>query len=157
MLSCVLAVYGCASTGADASRNAASAAGLEVGTLQAVAAQSAQAGDFGQAIAIYQRMTAAEPGRAEVWFLLGGALLRNQQPEPAQRAFEQALRLDPKLSKAYANLALTHLAQFREAASRAIGSDQVSDANRVALRLLLRDVDQALFPARELPKTDLKP
>lgn len=148
---------GCASRSPDSVDQQAAQFGQDTETLQANAAKSAAAGDYAQAIALYQRLVADQPQRADMWFLLGGVHLRNREPEPAQRAFEQALRVDPKLTKSYANLALAHLAQFREAASKAIVSEQVSDTNRAALRSLLLDVDQALFPAAGSAQKVVKP
>lgn len=153
----VVLLAGCASRSVDSVDKQAAQSSQDAESLQSNAAKSAAAGDYVQAIALYQRVVADQPQRADVWFLLGGVHLRNREPEPAQRAFEQALRVDPKLTKTYANLALSHLAQFREAASKAIISEQVSDTNRTALRSLLLDVDQALFPAAGSAQTADKP
>jgi Flp pilus assembly protein TadD len=126
---------------------------------EALAAQAEQAiasADYPRAIALYERVLRAYPRSAPAWFRLGIAHMRVNQQQLAQRDFERALQADPNLHKADANLALSHLKQFRVAAARAIASDQVSEANRATLRSLMRDVDHALYPAPELPPTVLQ-
>jgi predicted TPR repeat methyltransferase len=123
----------------------------EMKALGVQAEQAIAGSDYPSAIALYERIVTVYPKSAPAWFRLGTVYLRTSQPELAQRAFEQALRADPNLSKAHANLALAHLTQFRAAATRAVAGDQISEANREALKSLLRDVDHALFPAASLP------
>ena len=100
-----------------------------------------------EAGALYVRIVSAYPNSAPAWFRLGTIYLRTNQLSAAQMAFEQSLRADPTLSKAHANLALAHLHQFRYAATRALSSPQVADANKAALRTLLVDVDHVLAPS----------
>lgn len=114
------------------------------------AEQEIALGRYPQAIALYERVVAASPRNAQAWFRLGTVRIKARQMRMAQYAFERALQVDPAMSKAQANLALTHLHEFRVAAAQAIASDQVSDANRATLRSLMRDVNQALFPAPAL-------
>jgi len=113
-------------------------------------------GDYAAANGLYGRVLNAYPGNAVAWFRLGTVHLKINQPGWAQRDFEQALRIDPQLSKADANLALAHLTLFRASAMRAVASDQVPEPNRAALRSLLRDVDHALFPVADLPASVLQ-
>lgn len=122
----------------------------DVDALGAQAEQEAGQGRFPEAIALYERVVTARPRNAQAWFRLGTVRLKARQMRMAQYAFEMALQVDPTMSKAQANLALTHLHEFRVAAAEAIGSEQVSDANRATLRSLMRDVNQALFPAPTL-------
>lgn len=122
----------------------------EVVALSAQAEQEAAQGRYPQAIALYERVVAATPRDAQAWFRLGTVRLKARQTRMAQYAFERALQIDPAMGKAQANLALTHLHEFRLAAAPAIASEQVSDANRATLRSLMRDVNQALFPAPTL-------
>jgi tetratricopeptide (TPR) repeat protein len=127
---------------------------MSLDQLQALSAQAEQAiarADYPQAIALYERVVHAYPRSAPAWFRLGIVHLRVNQQQLAQRDFERALQADPTLGKAHANLAFTHLKQFRVAAAGAISSDQVSEANRATLRALMRDVDHALFPPATLP------
>jgi tetratricopeptide (TPR) repeat protein len=132
---------------------------LSQAEMEALGAQAEQAiarGDYPNAIALYQRVLRAYPRSAPAWFRLGTVHLRINQPRMAQYDFERALQADPNLSKAQANLALSHLTQFRVAAAGAIASDQVSEANRATLRSLMRDVDHALYPPASLPPTVLQ-
>jgi tetratricopeptide (TPR) repeat protein len=96
--------------------------------------------------AAYVRIVTVFPDDAYAWFRLGTVYLRTGQYGAAQMACERALRLDPAMAKAQANLALAHLYQFRAAAQPAIASPQVAQDNRRALAALLRDVDHALAP-----------
>lgn len=124
-------------------------------TADVLAAQADAAsarGDLVGAVALYEQVAALAPERAVSWFRLGSAHLRNSQPKAAQTALEKAISLEPTSGRAQANLALAHLAQFRQAASVAIQSDQVSQANRAALASLLRDVDQMMFAPAPLEK-----
>jgi len=121
-----------------------------VDALGAQAEQEAGQGRYPEAIALYERVVNARPRNAQAWFRLGTVRIKARQMRMAQYAFERALQVDPDMSKAQANLALTHLYEFRVAAAEAIGSEQVSDANRATLRSLMRDVNQALFPAPTL-------
>ncbi len=117
----------------------------EVVALSAQAEQEATQGRYPQAIALYERVVAATPRNAQAWFRLGTVRLKAREMRMAQYAFEKALQIDPGMSKAQ-----THLHEFRLAAAPAIASEQVSDANRATLRSLMRDVNQALFPAPTL-------
>lgn len=94
--------------------------------------------------AAYVRIVTVYPDDAHAWFRLGTVYLRTGQYGAAQMACERALRLDPGMSKAQANLALTHLYQFRAAALSATTSQEVSEDNRRTLAGLLRDVDHAI-------------
>jgi len=123
---------------------------VDVAALSAQAEQEIVQGRYPQAIALYERVVAASPRNAHAWFRLGTVLIKIREMRMAQYAFERALQVDPSMSKAQANLALTHLHEFRVAAVHAISSEQVSDANRATLRSLMRDVDQALFPTPTL-------
>lgn len=117
----------------------------EIDALSVQAEQAAVRKEYAQAIALYERVVRASPHNAQARFRLGTLRLKANQYQLAQRDFEYALQSDPNMNKAYANLALTHLHQFRVAAAQAIASDQVSDANRATLRSLMRDVNEALF------------
>ncbi len=142
-------LVGC-STGKPAVAPADQLSQAELDALSGQAEQEIALGRYPQAIALYERVVAASPRNAQAWFRLGTVRIKARQMRMAQYAFERALQVDPGMSKAQANLALTHLHGFRVAAAQAIASDQVSDANRATLRSLMRDVNQALFPAPAL-------
>lgn len=113
------------------------------------AEQEVARGSFDRAASIYKRIVNADPNRAGDWHRLGTLYLRMKKLDVAGTAFERALLADPELTKAHANLALTHLLQFRSAAALAVVSDQVPEANRLALQAMLRDVDNALAPVKD--------
>jgi Flp pilus assembly protein TadD len=94
--------------------------------------------------AAYVRIVTVYPDDAHAWFRLGTIYLRTGQYGAAQMACERALSLNPGMTKAQANLALTHLYQFRAAALPATTSPEVSEDNRRTLAGLLRDVDHAI-------------
>jgi cytochrome c-type biogenesis protein CcmH/NrfG len=96
--------------------------------------------------AAYVRIATAFPDDARAWFRLGTIYLRTGQYGAAQYACERALRFEPSMAKAQANLALAHLHQFRAAAALASASHDVPPENRKALRALMLDVDHALVP-----------
>ncbi len=123
----------------------------EATQLSSEAERQAYEGRLPQASALYMRVVTAYPNNAQAWFRLGTVYLRGGQYTYAQRAFQHTLRADPRMTKAQANLALVHLYQFRVAATEAIRSTQVSEANRAALASLLRDVDHAFAPAAVNP------
>ncbi|NHZ39812.1 tetratricopeptide repeat protein [Massilia aquatica] len=114
--------------------------------LAARAEQEIGAGRFNDAGLRYLQIVEASPSNATAWFRLGTVYLRTNQARQAQRAFEQALQIDPDMAKAHANLALAHAIQLRGMASIAVRSSQVSVPNRQALQSLMRDVDHALGP-----------
>jgi Flp pilus assembly protein TadD len=141
---------GCATQQPAVVRTAEGLSQADVDALIGQAEQEIAQGNYTQAIAAYERVVAASPRNAQAWFRLGTARVKARQMRMAQYAFERALQIEPTMAKAQANLALTHLHEFRVAAAPAIASEQVSDANRATLRSLMRDVNQALFPAPTL-------
>ena len=140
---CCSQFVGCASA-PPATAPAASQA--EVDQIGSEAERALAANDLAAAGRGYVRIVTGYPNNAPAWYRLGTIYLRTNQHRAAQNAFEQSLRADPNLTKAYANLAIAHLGQFRVAAKRAVASDQVADANRRALMALLEDVNHALPP-----------
>lgn len=120
--------------------------------LAAMAEQAMAENRLPDAGAAYVRVVTAYPDNAQAWFRLGTVYLRTQQYGAAQRACEQALRVDPRMAKARANLALAHLYLFRAAAAPAVASPDVPEENRKALASLMRDLDQALAPATAAPR-----
>lgn len=95
--------------------------------LQAQAEQDAAAGRPEQALVAYQKLAAALPTNADVWFRLGNAYVRAGQPDQAVQAYEQVLHVEPKHAKAWHNLGVLRLRQaaaaFSESAMDANGSD----------------------------------
>jgi Tfp pilus assembly protein PilF len=60
---------------------------------------------LGQAIRQFERSIAADPGKAVYHYHLGLAHSKNGEPARARRAFEAALKLDPKFTDAHQALA----------------------------------------------------
>lgn len=148
-LLCLL-MAGCATTVPVATADTPIPATMEeLGTL---AEKAIAAGDMTSAGRLYVRLVTAYPDSAPGWYRLGTVYLRTNQPGYAQQSFERALVLDPRLQKAYANLALAHLGQFREAAQRAVASGQISADNRRALTALLQDVEMTMPSAATLAR-----
>lgn len=124
---------------------------VEISQISANAEQSMAVKDYLKAIQLYQSVVKSNPSVASAWFRLGIAYLRVDQLKQAQEAFEEALRADPTMDKTYANLALTHLLEFRVVAQKALQSEQISEPNRAALRSLIADVDRTLNMSAPTP------
>lgn len=150
--SCVVLLAGCKSTPL-APVESTQLSLQDADRLTQEAEQAITATDYPTAVSALEKVTTAYPTRSQAWYRLGTAYLHLQLPDKAQYALEQSLRADPKLQKAYANLALAHAMQLRYAAEQALSSDQVSDSNKIILRSLMRDVDHALNPPSNLPPT----
>lgn len=59
----------------------------------------------------YQILVEKVSENAEHWFRLGNIYASTQRPDPAVRAYREALVRDPKYSKAWYNLGVLHLRQ----------------------------------------------
>jgi Flp pilus assembly protein TadD len=110
--------------------------------------QSLAYGEVKSAENIYSKVVSAYPDNPQVWFRIGTSYLRAQQPDLAVVALREASRLDPKMNKAWSNLAIAYLEQFRGVAVRVIANDQTNDTDRITLKSLLADVDHAVVPAK---------
>jgi len=120
-LPCValLALAGCATTGAPPLKNALAQ--------QERAEQAYAAGNLAQARADYQALTRALPLNADYWFRLGNVYVRMDQPDEAADAYGHVLQREPKHAKAWHNLGIVRLRQaaaaFTQGASSAEGID----------------------------------
>jgi tetratricopeptide (TPR) repeat protein len=116
------------------------------------AAELAKAsGDRAAATQFYTEAVNAEPANGESWFSLGTNYLHQNDVDLAVVALREAVRRDPSLQKAWSNLALAHLQQFRNAARYALSGTQLPDANRDALASLLADADRTVGAQVQLP------
>lgn len=122
----------------------------DAASLAALAEKALAEGRLAEGGNAYVSIVTAYPDDGQAWFRLGTVYLRTQQYAAAQMACERALRADPGMGKAHANLALAHLHQFRGAAQIAIASSAVPEANRRAYASLVRDIDHAINPAPAL-------
>lgn len=141
---------GCASVPPPAPGSMSDARAQELATQ---AERALAANDVRKASERYIDLVAGQPDNAQAWFRLGTIYLRTNQLSAAQRAFEECLRADPSMTRANANLAMAHLAQFRMAAKRAVVSPGVTEANRAALLSLLEDVNHFLPPVATVAGT----
>ncbi|WP_167226436.1 tetratricopeptide repeat protein [Massilia rubra] len=145
LMCCSSFLFACA-TPAPAPHAAGPMSEAQMMQLAARAEQEIGAGRFGDAELRYVQIVHAFPANATAWFRLGTVYLRTNQVRQAQGAFEQALRVEPGMAKAHANLALAHAILLRGAAGIAVRSGDVAAPNRQALQALMRDVDHALGP-----------
>lgn len=75
-------------------------------TLKAAGDKALAARDYARAVEHFERLVAANPGRAEAYTALGYALYMQGEYQPAVTQFEKALDLNPKDSAAPRNLLL---------------------------------------------------
>jgi tetratricopeptide (TPR) repeat protein len=104
---------------------------------------------------VYVSIVTAYPDDAHAWLRLGTVYLRTQQYAAAQMACERALRIDPGMSRARANLAMAHLHQLRLSEQVAVASTAVPEVHREALASMLRADHDAVTPDVATPADDL--
>jgi len=73
-----------------------------------------RAGQLDEAVGLYERVLAADPGHAEAHRLLGLLSIQRGQTGEAERRLREAIRLAPDSAKAYDNLAVVLHAQKRD-------------------------------------------
>jgi predicted Zn-dependent protease len=116
------------------------------------AAELAKAsGDRPAATELYAEAVNAQPANAVAWCSLGTNYLDQNDVDLAVVALREAVRRDPSMQKAWSNLALAHVEQFRFAARNALSGKQLSEANRDALTSLLADADRTVGPEAPVP------
>lgn len=150
----LVALYGCAHTKPQPPSNnappaaaaAADPVARSVNLLQA-ADMAKVSGDRASATQLYTEAVNLQPANSLAWFSLGTNYLDQHDVDLAVVALREALRRDPTLQKAWSNLSLAYLEEFRLAARNALSGAQVTGANRDALSSLLADVDRVLGPA----------
>lgn len=103
-------------------------------------------GDRASATELYSEAVNVQPANGAAWFSLGTNYLDQNDVDLAVVALREAVRREPSLQKAWSNLALAHLQQFRYAARNALSGKQLSEANRDALSSLLADADRTVGP-----------
>ena len=91
-------------------------------------------GDYGNAIALYERVLAANPGYSKIWHSFGHSLKTAGQTERAITAYRQSIALEPHFGEAYWSLA--NLKTFRftdadiDAMRRQLDSDDLGEQDR---------------------------
>jgi tetratricopeptide (TPR) repeat protein len=103
-------------------------------------------GDRASATELYSEAVNVQPANGAAWFSLGTNYLDQNDVDLAVVALREAVRREPSSQKAWSNLALAHLQQFRYAARNALSGKQLSEANRDALSSLLADADRTVGP-----------
>jgi cytochrome c-type biogenesis protein CcmH/NrfG len=88
------------------------------------------AGDIRHAADLYQSVVDAEPGDADVWFRLGNARFRLQQPDEAVLAYGHAIQLRPGFPQAQYNLGVVRLKQAQAAMIASAQAGQPGDTLR---------------------------
>lgn len=71
-------------------------------------------GNYGEAVKQFEFLTSEVPKDANFWFYLGNSYFKNNQPQQAIIAYENAIIRDPKLSKGWYNLGLVHIRQAQQ-------------------------------------------
>jgi predicted Zn-dependent protease len=147
----VLSIYGCAHTGPRPQRNEAPPTATTANdpttrslSLLQMADMAKASGDRTSAAQLYSEAVNLQPANGVAWFGLGTNYLHQNDVDLAVVALREAVRRDPSMQKAWSNLAVAHLEQFRRAARNALSGSQVTQVNRDALSSLLAAVDRTL-------------
>ena len=85
----------------------------DVSSMLSKALELVEQGRLGEAKQQYEAITAADPGQAEAWMMLGTINAETGQPEPAQEQLQRAIELDPSMPEAYYYLANLQRSQGR--------------------------------------------
>jgi cytochrome c-type biogenesis protein CcmH/NrfG len=154
----LIALSGCAHDASRSNRQDTAAAVIPPVDQDARASSLLQAaelakasGDRPAATQLYTEAVNAQPANAAAWCSLGTNYLDQNEVDLAVAALQEAVRRDPSLQKAWSNLALAHVEQFRIAARNALSGKQLSEANRDALTSLLADADRTVGAEAPVP------
>ncbi|HHH43523.1 MAG TPA: sulfotransferase family protein, partial [Gammaproteobacteria bacterium] len=77
----------------------------DVSNMLSKALDLVEQGQLAAAKQLYEAITAAEPGHAEAWMMLGTINAETGQPGPAQEQLQRAIELDPSMPEAHYYLA----------------------------------------------------
>ena len=116
----------------------------------ATADQAAKAyanGDMNQAAMLYDSVVKSMPDDAELWFRLGNARFRLQQPDEAVAAYQHALQLKPTHARAWHNLGVVRLKQAQAAM---IASSEVANTDK-ALQVSSADLARRIANIEDEP------
>lgn len=106
-------------------------AGGDLLAIRKEAEQHYEAQDYAKALPLYERLVKGVPGDALSWFQLGNVQARLKLNNQAVKSYEQAVQLDPNLSKAWHNMGLLQLQQsansFTQMAQLTKEEDPLSD------------------------------
>ena len=79
--------------------------------LRKEAARVYQEHEYAKALPLYQALVERVPNDPYLWFRLGNVQAYLKQPDPAIAAYREAVRLSPKMDKAWHNMAILYLRQ----------------------------------------------
>lgn len=105
--------------------------------LMTQAQRATRTGRLEEAIEIYHRILAAEPGHVRAWINLGAALARQERLEEAQTALERAVELAPGDPLARFNLGTVRLQRGDPRAAAELEASLAADPRQPAARLNL--------------------
>lgn len=110
LLAASLIVSGCATSGSPPASTPGTAAPAADAVQIASAADTAYRDqDWPTAERLYVALTRARPEDAETWFRLGNIYARTERPEPAVRAYQEALGRDASHARAWHNLGILRM------------------------------------------------
>jgi Flp pilus assembly protein TadD len=123
-----------------------------------------KAGNYSGATTIFEQYTAEKPDNAWGHFMLGLSAAKNGDAEKSEKAFEEALRLDPKHFKSLVNLSRTLIDQKRydDALGKLALAAELDPESGEVQRLLGRTyhaqdrIDEAVIAYRQAIKLDEK-
>ena len=113
---------------------------------QQMALTAYQSGDYDQASKLFEKLTDEIPKDAGLWFKLGNSYAREEKPQQAIEAYQNALLREPDMAKAWYNMGIIQmqiaLKTFIDMGKYAQGVDAVSSRGkkmREGLMFLLQD------------------
>ena len=99
-----------------------------------------QAGDYSKATRVFERYTVEKPNNAWGHFMLGLSAWKVGEPAMSEKAFEEALRIDPNHVKSLVNLSRVLIEQkrFDEAVSKLTHASEIDSNSAEVNRLMGR-------------------
>ncbi|NID13997.1 tetratricopeptide repeat protein [Luteibacter yeojuensis] len=156
-LSCLLALTGCGHRGDTRSPQ------TRMNTVLATADQAAKAyagGDMRQAATLYDSVVKSMPDDPELWFRLGNARFRLQQPDEAVAAYQHVLQLMPTHARAWHNLGIVRLKQAQAAmlaSSEVANTDKALEASSADLARRIANIEDEPAAVSTTPQAGKSP
>jgi Flp pilus assembly protein TadD len=153
-LATLLALAGCASSAPILKGKPEQQLGTVL-ELQKKANIAYQDGNIAEAVQDYTQLTQMIPDEPNYWFLLGNALVKEQEPDQAVVAYNQAIIRNPRHTRAWHNLGVIRLRQaqaaFVSSAETANAGDPIKQNSRRVAEALARvnDVPKSASPATD--------
>ncbi len=104
-------------------------------------------GDYGRAMAVYEKLTRQYPSVATVWYEYGNAAYKSRQADLADKAWRKAVELEPKNAELIGMIGHQYQAmrkgeRAREYFARAAAADPRDINSRISLAVLLEKTHQ---------------